>query len=66
MLAGLPLKLSSISGHAGDRLLTPRPVMMPTLIELRRKRAGIEAGGDWIEASAASAFCSGAARRASG
>ena len=68
MLAGLPLKLSSIRvQRRADRLLDAAPGHDADLAELRapapphRDRAGMDA-----DASAASAFCADAARRASG
>ena len=45
MLAGLPLKLSSITVTPAATCSTPRPVMMPTLPSSRGQRRCIEVSG---------------------
>ena len=45
MLAGLPLKLSSIRVAPPAVCSTPRPVMMPTSLSSLRQRRRIETGG---------------------
>ena len=57
MLAGLPLKLSSIRVAPATVCSTPRPVMMPTSSSCWASAAGSRPAA-WTEASAANAFCS--------
>ena len=56
MLAGLPLKLSSITVTPSAVCSTPRPVMMPTWSSSFASAAASSPAA-WIDASAASAFC---------